>query len=542
MSERTAPASGPAAPGAPPVDSIAGRFAQFGPNYRYYVAFAGMLGVMAMVLSVTIVNVAVPSVMGTYGIGQDRAQWMATAFIATMTLSQLLNNWMVEAFGQRLAFLIVIVVFFIGTAIAATSPNFDFIILGRVLQGFAAGVSQPLVMVVLFQVFPANRRGLAMGIYGMAIMLAPGLGPAIGGLAIDTFSWRYIFYIPLPLVAASFVLCAILMPGRLVVRRLPPFDWSGFMVLCVALISILSAMANGQRYGWVSDRIVLQFVVGSGAVALFVALQLRSAAPLLEMSLFRNAGFSSAVLVAVVFGFGNMASSYAIPVFVQTVQNYTATEAGLVLIPAGLLLIAMFPISGRFADQVPAHIPIMAGLLFFALGTGLLSRSDINTAFWNVAAFTMIGRFGMALIMPPLVSSAMRTLTPAQLNRGSGTLNFMRQLGGAVGINSLVLFMAQRTQFHASALTATQTPANPVSREFLDAVGGLLNEGGVPEELHRSGALHYLGQVVEAQAATLGFQDGFMFLSVVFICALVPTWILKRVGQARNVQENTTGV
>ena len=185
--------------------TIEDRFAQYGPAYRYLVAFTGMLGVISMVLSITIVNVAVPSVMGAYGIGQDLAQWMATAFIATMTISQLLNTWLVEAFGQRLTFLIIIVVFFIGTAIAATSPTYDFIILGRVLQGFSAGVSQPLVMVILFQVFPENRRGLAMGLYGMAIMLAPGIGPFIGGLAIDTFSWRYIFYIPLPLCAAAFV-------------------------------------------------------------------------------------------------------------------------------------------------------------------------------------------------------------------------------------------------------------------------------------------------------------------------------------------------
>jgi MFS family permease len=196
---------------------------------------------------------------------------------------------------------------------------------------------------------------------------------------------------------------------------------------------------------------------------------------------------------------------------------------------------ALFPISGRFADRVPAYIPIMAGLLFFALGAALMTTADTNTAFWTVAIFTMIGRFGMGLIMPPLVSSAMRTLTAEQLNRGSGTLNFMRQLGGSLGINSLVVLMAQRTQFHSDALTATQTPANPVSREFLDAVVNLLDESGVPVALHQSGALHYLGNVIQAQAATLGFQDGFMFISIVFVCSLIPVWILKRAGSGKNV-------
>jgi EmrB/QacA subfamily drug resistance transporter len=515
--------------------TIKDRFAQYGPHYRYFVAFAGMLGVMSMVLSITIVNVAVPSVMGAFGIGLDLAQWMATAFIATMTISQLLNTWLVEAFGQRMTFLLIIVVFFIGTAIAALSPTYDFIILGRVLQGFSAGVSQPLVMVLLFQVFPENRRGLAMGLYGMAIMLAPGIGPFIGGLAIDTFSWRYIFYIPLPLCAVAFVLGALLMPGPIEWRRLPPFDWSGIIVLIIALINLLSAMADGQRYGWTSDLIMTRAVTAFVAIGIFAVLQLRSKSPLLDMSLFANPAFSAAVLVATVFGFGNMASSYAIPVFVQTVSGYSATEAGLVLIPAGVVLMALFPFSGRFADRVPAHYPIMFGVLFFALGSALMTTADTNTTFWTVAIFTMIGRFGMGLIMPPLVSSAMKTLRPDQLNRGSGALNFMRQLGGSVGINSLVLLISQRTQFHSDALTTTQTAANPVSREFLDAVQNLLDESGVPAAIHEPGALHYLGSVIEAQAMTLGFQDGFSCISIVFICALIPVWILKRAGQGKNV-------
>jgi len=516
-------------------DSIEHRFEQFGPKYRYLVTAAGMLGVMSMVLSVTIVNVAVPSVMGAYGIGQDRAQWMATAFIATMTLSQLLNNWLVEAFGQRMTFLLIILVFFVGTAIAASSPSFDFIIVGRILQGFSAGVSQPLIMVVLFQVFPGNQRGLAMGMYGMAIMLAPGLGPLVGGIAIDSFSWRAIFYIPLPLTALAFVFGAILMPGRMTFRRLPPFDWFGFITLAIALIALLSAMADGQRYGWTSNDILIRVIIGVSATAMFITLQLHNAAPLLDMSLFRNAGFASAVLVGIVFGFGNMASSYAIPVFVQTVQGYSATAAGAVLVPAGIMLMIMFPISGRVADRVPAYIPIMFGLLCFALGTGLLSSADTNTSFWLIAGFTMVGRLGMALIMPPLVSSAMRTLSPDQLQRGSGTLNFMRQLGGSIGINSLVLFMAQRTEFHSDALTATQTADNPAVREFLDSVEVLLDESGVPSALHESGALHYLGEVIEAQAATQGFQDGFLFISFVFVCALIPTWILQRAGRKKDV-------
>jgi MFS transporter, DHA2 family, multidrug resistance protein len=516
-------------------NSIEEMFERFGPNYRYYVTFAGMLGVMSMVLSVTIVNVAVPSVMGAYGIGQDKAQWMATAFIATMTVSQLLNTWMSEAFGQRLAFVIIICVFLLGTAVCAVSPSFDFIIIGRIMQGFSAGVSQPLIMVILFQVFPANRRAFAMGLYGMTIMLAPGLGPAIGGIAIDAFSWRHIFYIPVPLCLLALALGMIFMPGGFKLRKLPPFDWSGLILLCIALVFLLTTLANGQQYGWVSDELFIRLGVGISAAIAFGWLQLRSDKPLFEVRLLKNPAFAAAASVAFVFGFGNMASSYAIPVFVQTVQGYSATAAGMALIPAGVLLMVMFPISGRVSDHVPAHIPIMLGLLFFAAGAVLMAGADVNTTFWSVAIFTMVGRFGMALIMPPLVSSALKTLPPEDLSRGSGALNFIRQLGGSCGINILVIWMEQRTQLYNDVLTATQTPANAASSEWIARVRELLNASGVPEALHHSGALHYLGSVVEAQASTLGFQDGFVFIAAVFICALIPTWILKRARQTNDV-------
>ncbi len=509
-------------------DSVADLFERYGPAYRWLVTAAGMTGVVAMVLSATIANVAVPSVMGAFGVGQDQAQWLATAFIATMTAGQLLNAWIVAALGRRTGYVLLILFFFVGTLIAAGSPNMDVLALGRVIQGFCAGAVQPLVLVTIFSVFPPDRRGMAMGIYGMAIMLAPGLGPLIGGMAIDALSWRHMFLIPLPLLAVALGLGMIFMPGKARRGPVPPFDWTGFLLLCAALFFLLTGIANGQRDGWLSDRSLLTFGIGALCAAGFVYSQLRSDEPLLDLTLFRIPVFAAAVLVAFVFGVGNFATNYAIPVFVQTVQGYTATKAGFVLVPAGLLLMAVFPVTGRLADRVPHHLPIMFGLVLFALGAGLMMGADVNTAFWSVALFTVIGRLGQSFILPSLNASALRALPPDRLNRGSGTINFLRQLGGAVGVNGLVAFIEQRTQFHADALTATQTSGNAASRAFLEGVGRILGESGVAETLRAPGALHYLGQVVQAQAKTMGFQDGFMVLAVVFLLALGPAWILGR--------------
>ena len=481
-----------------------------------------------MILSATIANVAVPSVMGAYGIGQDRAQWMATAFIATMVASQLVSAWFANALGVRTAFIVINAVFLAGTAITIFTPNFDVLILGRVLQGFSAGVMQPMVMALIFKMFRPEKRGTAMGIYGMGIQIAPMLGPMFGGLMIDAYGWREIFIVPVPICLMSLVLGMMCLPSKEDTAHQPKFDWPGYLLLCTALVLLLAAGANGQRYGWSSDTIVLMFTGGIGAAAWFVALQLRSAEPLLDFSLFKNAQFASAVMVSFVFGIGNFASNYLIPVYVQEVQGFSASLSGTMLVPAGLLVIFGSPIFGRLSDVFPAHLMVMIGLLLFAFGNFLMSGSDVNTSFLTFVGFIVVARSGMALIMPAMSIAALRALTPEQLNKGSGTVNFCRQLGGAFGITSVVVFMGHRTQFHAEAFTATQTSSNSVCRELLAQVETLLQQAGLPEATQAPVALEYLGQIVAAQASTLGYQDGFSIIMVVFLMALVPAWILGR--------------
>ncbi len=514
-------------------DSVEALFERYGPAYRWLVIFTGMSVVVAMVLSATIANVAVPSVMGAFGVGQDQAQWMATAFIATMTAGQLLSAYLIAAFGQRLGFSLLIIVFFVGTMIAVTSTNITVLSIGRMIQGVCAGAVQPLVLVTVFGVFKPDQRGTAMGIFGMAIMLAPGLGPAVGGVAIDHLSWRHIFLIPLPLCLLGFVLGNFFMPGKTDGKKAPPFDFVALGMLIVGLFCILSYIANGHRFGWISNQSLMTLLGGCALLSAFVWTQLKAEEPLLDLSLFSNPQFTSAVAVGVVFGAGNFGVSYAVPVFVQTVQGFTATKAGLVLVPAGIMLMCLFSFTGRLADRVPNDLLIMFGLGTFAAGAFLMMGADVNTPFLSVVIFVMIGRFGQSLILPAMNASALRSMPPDKLNRASGGINFMRQFGGALGINGLVAFMEQRTLIYSESFVATQTAGNAASRELLQAVTGLLNESGVSEAAHSPGALYYLGQVVQAQANTLGFQDGFLVLAVVFILAMIPAYIL---GKARTTK------
>ncbi|MEC7302450.1 MAG: MFS transporter, partial [Pseudomonadota bacterium] len=249
-------------------------------------------------------------------------------------------------------------------------------------------------------------------------------------------------------------------------------------------------------------------------------------APILSCQVFKHRQFAAAAALGFVFGAGNFASTYIIPVFAQTVQNFTPTASGLVTAPAGLVVMCFFPIGGKLVDNFAARYVTMFGLAVFAFGAALLSGTDVNTAFWILAFFVVIGRLGQSIMLPAINVSALKALPPEQLNNGSGSINFVRLMGGAFGVNTLVVFMEQRTEFHAISLTATQTAGNASSQELLDMVSTLLHGGGVPDAVLQPGALHYLGRVVEAQAQIMGFQDGFMVIAVVFILALVPAMML----------------
>jgi MFS family permease len=246
------------------------------------------------------------------------------------------------------------------------------------------------------------------------------------------------------------------------------------------------------------------------------------------MGLLSNPRFASAIVIAFVFGAGNFATTYAMPVFGQLVQSYTPTVAGFILLPASLLVVFMLPFTGRLSDSVPPHYPIMGGLILFAVAAFLIADSDVNTSFFTLALLGVIGRIGMVCINPALMATALKSVPTDKLNQGSGTINFFRQLGGATGINSLVVALELRTEFHSEAVTATQTADNAATRELIIRLESLLSSGGIPDTQLFPVALHYLGRMLEAQANTSGFQDGFMLTGVVFIGALIPAYILSR--------------
>jgi EmrB/QacA subfamily drug resistance transporter len=502
--------------------------ARYGPRYRWFATVTVMLGTISAILTTTTVNVAIPDIMGAFGIGQDRAQWLSTGALAAMTVGMLLNAWLIARYGQRRTFIGALLVFIAALLVAGMAPNESVLIGCRVVQGAIAGILQPLSMYTLFRVFPPNQRGTAMGLFGMSVILGPALGPTVGGVMIEHFNWRYIFFIAAPFASLGMLLGSIFMPQREESAARTRFDWTGFALISTALACLLTALSNGQREGWHSDYILTVFAISAMAGIGFLLWELHTPQPLVDLRVLANGPFTCAATVACMFGMGLFGSVYLVPLFVQTVQGYTAYTSGLLLMPAGLMMGLFMPLGGWMSDRMPARTLVISGLVCFVLSAYWLAQVDVNSGFWTVAWAVVLSRIGLALIKPSLSVTALRSLRPELLSQGAGMINFARQLGGAFGVNLLSVTLDRRTFFHSDAMTSLQTAANSGTTELLRQLKMLLGQGGLPPELQSSAALHYLGQVVYAQAYTMGFRDSFLLVAIIFTVGFIPAWIMGR--------------
>jgi len=503
-------------------------FEQYGPAYKWYATGTIMVATISVVLSTTIVNVAIPAVMGAFGISAVQAQWISTGFLAAMTATMLLADWADRAFGMRLTMNAAMGVFLVGSVVGGLAPNETILTLARVVQGAAAGIVQPLAMIMLFKVFPPDKRGAAMGIYGVGVVLAPALGPWIGGVLMDAFDWRFVFYLGLPFAGVAILLSNLFLPGREQTGPLPAFDFPGVAILAVFLAVILSTLSNAQRLGCDSNMTLVGFMVSAASAAGFILWELHTDKPMLDMRLFANFAFVSASVVSFIMGAGLFGSTYLLPVFVQQIQGMTPTQAGLLLMPSGFVMLIVFPIAGRLSDRVPAAILIGIGMAIFAWSSWLMADANINTTFWTLAWWTVISRVGLGLVFPAISSGALKVLPRHLLGQGSGASNFIRQLGGAFGVNLLTVFIERRTVMHADAFAATQTSDNTTTMELLREVAGLMHSSGLPDTQLLPAAASYLGQTVVIQSSNAAFQDGFMVVFAIFVLALAPTWFMWR--------------
>lgn len=420
-------------------NTVEGLRARYGERWRWLAVATVMLGTMATVLSATVVNVALHDIMLEFGIRQGQVHWLATGFIAAMTTTMLASSWLLDHFGVRKTLATAMFLFTVISLVGGFATSPEQLIAARIGQGAMAGLMQPMGMYLVFRIFPRNRRGQAMGIYGMGVILAPALGPVLGGFLVDQLDWRYVMFAPVPVTLAGVFMAWRFLP--LPVSRPAPysFDLPGLVLLGLTIGLSLDTLNRLQQLAGQETRVAVEGLVALLLLLLFVVRERRARHPLVNVGLLRNRSFVYANLGAMALGLALFGSTYLVPLFVQTSLGFSATQAGLLMLPAGIVLGMTFPLAGRLADRLSARKLVIFGITLFATSAVLFALSDLELAFGWLVLWVVLGRIGIGFMLPALSTGALNPLAPEQLGAGSSTINFTRQLGGAFGVNIVAL-------------------------------------------------------------------------------------------------------
>ena len=429
---------------------------RFGARYRWWVLLTVMVGTMAAIMASTIINVAVPDISRVFHLGQERAQWLSAGFMAAMTLSMLTTPWLLARFGYRRSYVGVVLLLLAGGVIGGCSQWFGLVLAMRVVEGLAAGVLQPIPAIIVMRAFEPHERGKAMGIFGFGVVLAPAIGPSLGGVLVEWFGWRSIFFVVTPFCIAAVLLARRFLPvhgpgDAAPARHGARLDVRGLALMTVALLALLNGMV--ELHG--ADKLAGCALLALSAATLvgFVAYQRRAAQPLMELRLFTHQAFSMGSVVAFIYGMALFGSTYLVPVFMQLALHLPPSQAGAVLLPAGIVLALTIPVASRFVGRVPTNRIVATGLLLLAASFLLmLSVGPASALIW-ITLWAVIGRIGLGCVLPSLNLGAMRGLPDGFIPHGASTINFMRQLGGAVGVSLVGIVLEWRLQVQ---------PADPV--------------------------------------------------------------------------------
>lgn len=436
-----------------PSHSLAALAARHGPRYRWRVLLTVMIGSIASVMSSTIVNVAVPDLMQHFDIGQERAQWVAAGFMAAMTLSMLPTPWLLARYGYRHTYVGAVGLLMAGGIVGGLAQHYPLVLAMRVAEGLAAGVLQVIPSIIVLRAFDAGERGRAMGIFGFGVVLAPAVGPTVGGVLVEHLGWRSIFFFVVPFALWAMVLARRYLPvaapgGAAPGERGAALDWVGLLLAAVGVLGLLNGLVHlHDDAPWTAATLL-----GTGGLALLLFLRhvARTPTPLLDPRLFRSRPFAMGGVVAFIYGMGLFGSTYLVPVFMQTALQFPPSQAGAALMPAGLVLALTIPLGGRLADRFPPHALVAIGLALLALSFALMATVGPATALWVLMLWAVVGRIGLGFVLPSLTLGAVPGLDAAAVPQAASAISFLRQLGGATGVSLVGIFLEWRLRAAAA--------------------------------------------------------------------------------------------
>ena len=514
------------------------------PVNPWIVAMTVTLATFMEVLDSSIANVALPHISGSVGASTEEGTWVLTSYLVSSAIVLPMSGWLSNLIGRKRFYMMCVAIFTASSFLCGVSTSLPMLVICRILQGAGGGGLQPSEQAILADTFSAEQRGMGFAIYGMAIVVAPAIGPTLGGWITDNYSWHWIFFINVPIGILSLFLTQRLVhdPAHLRESRnvRKEIDYIGIALVVVGVGLLQFVLDKGQEKDWFSSQtIVICLVAAIVTLTALVIRELMHPDPIMDLRLLGKRNFGTAITFSFILGIVLNGSTILLPQFLQSDLGYTAERAGLALSPGGIALAIMMPVAGLLAKKFDPRMIIAAGFALTAFGLFQVSNLYLGTSFATLVAYRVIQVIGIPLIFLPISTLNYVGVPRKKFNQVAGISNFTRNVGGAVGVSVLNTFVARQGQVHRVALAAHANHANPFFERQLGGMTENLKATGMgaAEAAHR--ALAQFSQQVDLHSSVLSYANAFWLMGLA-VLLLVPLPFLMRKPTARDMRESAS--
>jgi DHA2 family multidrug resistance protein len=502
----------------------------------WVIAITVTLATFMEVLDTSIANVSLPHIAGNLSAGIDESTWVLTSYLVSNAIVLPLSGWFSSLIGRKRFYMLCVLIFTVSSFLCGLAPNLGTLVFFRVLQGAGGGGLQPSEQAILTDTFAPSKRGMAFAIYGLAVVVAPTIGPWIGGWITDNFTWRWIFYINVPIGIISLLLTSALISDpphmkRQNLREGMRIDYIGIGLVSLALGSMQIVLDKGQREDWFSSNLIRLFFMFTlvGLVAA-VIWEMRAKDPVVDLRMLKDRNFAIATMSMFFLGFVLYASTVLLPQFMQLLLGYDAETSGKALMPGGIVIMMCMPMVGLLVAKVEARWLVMFGCVTVAASLFVMSHWNLQIDFWTAARGRMLQGLGLAFLFIPINVSAFAFVPRDKTNMGTGIINLARNIGASVGIATVTTLLDRRAQIHQDTLAGHINLLNPAYRAALEGMAHRLMLAGSNAMQATAQANQMLYATIQRQALLLAFMDNFRMLSVIFL-VLIPLMIFMKKGK-----------
>ncbi len=506
-----------------------------GLDYKWVLAMVVVLGAFMSVLDTTIVNIALPRLETAFGASVNNVQWVLTGYTLSQGVAVPLVAYMTDRFGIKRFYMFSLGAFTIGSMLCGLSWSLPLLIVFRIIQGLGGAALMPLSMTLLFSVFPPQERGVAMGVFGVPVLLAPAIGPTLGGWLVTYSGWQLIFFINVPIGILGFLFSGLVIRDERVERR-PHFDLPGFIFVTLGLSTILYGFSSVSTDGW-SSPLVLGFLsLGFIALAIFVAIELltikRGGDPLLNLKLFANGPFGTSIIGSVLLTFTMFGGLFLFPLYLQNLRHFNAFDAGVVLLPQALASMASTLIGGRLVDKLGMKAVVLPGLIILGISSWFMTGLDSHTPMLWFQALLVLRGLSTGLCMQPLSVSMVSDIPPRQLAQATSLSTVARAVSTSLGVAVLATVISTQITTHYGHLAEQVTPFSKLGQMMLGLQARFALQGAGPQAA-RQAAIQTISGIVHGQAFVLAMQDAFRLTLVIVIAAFIAVTLVRTKKQQK---------